>query len=163
MKVRPLQDRILVQRIEEEEVSAGGIIIPDSAKEKPSEGKVIACGKGKGRCPRGGARLRAVEIGDGDGSITIDRCPHEHGLWFDRGEMKAVIGCSSKGSEPEAEAVAAFFADMFQNTDAGNYVKFLRESRRQYAVLRNVPMTVPAVADPEVFDIIYGGNTIPAG
>ncbi|NNL84568.1 MAG: co-chaperone GroES [Myxococcales bacterium] len=47
MKVRPLQDRILVQRIEEEEMSAGGIIIPDSAKEKPSEGKVIAVGKGK--------------------------------------------------------------------------------------------------------------------
>jgi chaperonin GroES len=47
MKVRPLQDRILVHRIEEEEKSAGGIIIPDSAKEKPSEGKVIAVGKGK--------------------------------------------------------------------------------------------------------------------
>ena len=47
MKVRPLQDRILVHRIEEEEMSAGGIIIPDSAKEKPSEGKVIAVGKGK--------------------------------------------------------------------------------------------------------------------
>jgi chaperonin GroES len=47
MKVRPLQDRILVHRIEEEEQSAGGIIIPDSAKEKPSEGKVIAVGKGK--------------------------------------------------------------------------------------------------------------------
>ncbi|MBW2269647.1 MAG: co-chaperone GroES [Deltaproteobacteria bacterium] len=47
MKVRPLQDRILVQRIEEDEMSAGGIIIPDSAKEKPSEGKVIAVGKGK--------------------------------------------------------------------------------------------------------------------
>ncbi len=47
MKVRPLQDRILVQRIEEEETTAGGIIIPDTAKEKPSEGKVVACGKGK--------------------------------------------------------------------------------------------------------------------
>ena len=47
MKIRPLQDRILVQRIEEEETSKGGIIIPDSAKEKPQEGKVIAVGKGK--------------------------------------------------------------------------------------------------------------------
>ena len=47
MKVRPLQDRILVQRIEEESTTAGGIIIPDSAKEKPSEGKVVAVGKGK--------------------------------------------------------------------------------------------------------------------
>ena len=47
MKIRPLQDRILVHRIEEEEMSAGGIIIPDSAKEKPSEGKVMAVGNGK--------------------------------------------------------------------------------------------------------------------
>ncbi len=47
MKIRPLQDRIIVRRIDEEETSKGGIIIPDSAKEKPSEGKVIAVGKGK--------------------------------------------------------------------------------------------------------------------
>ena len=47
MKIRPLQDRILVKRIDEEEKTKGGIIIPDTAKEKPSEGKVVACGKGK--------------------------------------------------------------------------------------------------------------------
>jgi chaperonin GroES len=47
MKIRPLQDRILVKRIEEEEKSRGGIIIPDTAKEKPSEGRVLAVGKGK--------------------------------------------------------------------------------------------------------------------
>ncbi|MCH8132584.1 MAG: co-chaperone GroES [Deltaproteobacteria bacterium] len=47
MKIRPLQDRIIVKRIDEEETSKGGIIIPDSAKEKPSEGKVLAVGKGK--------------------------------------------------------------------------------------------------------------------
>jgi chaperonin GroES len=47
MKIRPLQDRILVKRIEEEEKTKGGIIIPDTAKEKPQEGKVIAAGKGK--------------------------------------------------------------------------------------------------------------------
>ena len=47
MKSRPLQDRIIVKRIEGDEVSPGGIIIPDSAKEKPQEGKVIAVGKGK--------------------------------------------------------------------------------------------------------------------
>ena len=47
MKIRPLQDRILVKRIDEEETTKGGIIIPDTAKEKPSEGKVIAVGKGK--------------------------------------------------------------------------------------------------------------------
>jgi chaperonin GroES len=47
MKIKPLQDRILVKRIEEEEKTKGGIIIPDSAKEKPQEGKVVAVGDGK--------------------------------------------------------------------------------------------------------------------
>jgi len=47
MKIKPLQDRILVKRIEEEEKTEGGIIIPDTAKEKPIEGKVVAVGKGK--------------------------------------------------------------------------------------------------------------------
>ena len=47
MKIRPLQDRLLVKRIDEEETSKGGIIIPDTAKEKPSEGKVLAVGNGK--------------------------------------------------------------------------------------------------------------------
>ncbi len=47
MKIRPLGDRILIKRVEEEEKSKGGIIIPDTAKEKPQEGKVIAVGKGK--------------------------------------------------------------------------------------------------------------------
>jgi chaperonin GroES len=47
MKIRPLQDRILVKRLKEEEKTKGGIIIPDSAKEKPSEGIVVAVGKGK--------------------------------------------------------------------------------------------------------------------
>ena len=47
MKIRPLGDRILVKRIKEEEKTNGGIIIPDTAKEKPQEGKVVAVGKGK--------------------------------------------------------------------------------------------------------------------
>jgi chaperonin GroES len=47
MKLRPLQDRIIVQRVEEETTTKGGIIIPDTAKEKPAEGKVIAVGNGK--------------------------------------------------------------------------------------------------------------------
>jgi chaperonin GroES len=47
MKIRPLQDRVIIRRIQEEETSKGGIIIPDTAKEKPQEGKVIAVGKGK--------------------------------------------------------------------------------------------------------------------
>jgi chaperonin GroES len=47
MKIKPLNDRVLVLRIEEEEKTSGGIIIPDTAKEKPQEGKVIAVGPGK--------------------------------------------------------------------------------------------------------------------
>ena len=47
MKIRPLQDRIIVKRVESEEKTKGGIIIPDSAKEKPMEGKVVAVGSGK--------------------------------------------------------------------------------------------------------------------
>ena len=47
MKIRPLQDRVIVERLAEEEKTKGGIIIPDTAKEKPMEGKVIAVGKGR--------------------------------------------------------------------------------------------------------------------
>ena len=47
MKIRPLHDRVIVKRIEEEETTKGGIIIPDTAKEKPIEGKIVAVGAGK--------------------------------------------------------------------------------------------------------------------
>ena len=47
MKVRPLQDRVIVKRVDEEQITKGGIIIPDTAKEKPIEGKVVAVGNGK--------------------------------------------------------------------------------------------------------------------
>lgn len=47
MKIRPLNDRVLVKRLEEEQKTAGGIIIPDTAKEKPAEGQVVAVGPGK--------------------------------------------------------------------------------------------------------------------
>ena len=47
MKIKPLNDRVLVARMDEEETTSGGIIIPDTAKEKPQEGKVIAAGPGK--------------------------------------------------------------------------------------------------------------------
>ena len=47
MKVKPLQDRLVIKRLEEEEKTKGGIIIPDAAKEKPQEGRVIAVGEGK--------------------------------------------------------------------------------------------------------------------
>ena len=63
MKLRPLQDRILVQRVEEESTTKGGIIIPDTAKEKPAEGKVKAVGNGK--VADDGKRV-ALEIKVGD-------------------------------------------------------------------------------------------------
>ena len=63
MKLKPLQDRILVQRVEEETTTKGGIIIPDSAKEKPAEGKVVAVGAGK--LGDDGKRV-ALEVKKGD-------------------------------------------------------------------------------------------------
>jgi chaperonin GroES len=63
MKLRPLQDRILVQRVEEETTTKGGIIIPDTAKEKPAEGKVVAVGNGK--IGDDGKRI-ALEVKKGD-------------------------------------------------------------------------------------------------
>ena len=63
MKIRPLHDRILVKRIEEEEVRRSGIIIPDTAKEKPQEGKVVAVGSGK--LLENGQRV-ALDVKSGD-------------------------------------------------------------------------------------------------
>ncbi|MBM3509895.1 MAG: co-chaperone GroES [Alphaproteobacteria bacterium] len=63
MNIRPLQDRVLVKRIEEETKTKGGIIIPDTAKEKPSEGTVIAVGKGT-RDKDG--KLHALDVKKGD-------------------------------------------------------------------------------------------------
>ena len=63
MKVKPLQDRIIVKRLDEEEKTKGGIIIPDAAKEKPQEGKVIAVGDGK--VLENGTKLKlSVKAGD---------------------------------------------------------------------------------------------------
>ena len=63
MNIRPLGDRLLVKRLEEEDKSKGGIIIPDSAKEKPQEGKVVAVGKGK---MLDDGKMVALEIKAGD-------------------------------------------------------------------------------------------------
>jgi chaperonin GroES len=63
MKLRPLQDRILVQRVKEDEKTKGGIIIPDTAKEKPAEGTVIAAGNGK--LSENGKRV-ALDVKKGD-------------------------------------------------------------------------------------------------
>lgn len=63
MNIRPLHDRILVKRLEEKEMTKGGIIIPDSAKEKPVEGEIIAVGKGKVN-EKGEVRPLDVKVGD---------------------------------------------------------------------------------------------------
>jgi chaperonin GroES len=63
MKIRPLGDRILVRRIKEEEKTKGGIFIPDTAKEKPQEGKIVAVGKGK---MTEAGKLVAPEVKAGD-------------------------------------------------------------------------------------------------
>ena len=63
MKIRPLQDRVIVKRVKEEEKSKGGIIIPDTAKEKPIEGDVIAVGNGKVN-EKGDVRKLDVKAGD---------------------------------------------------------------------------------------------------
>lgn len=63
MKIRPMHDRIVVERLEEQEVKKGGIIIPDTAKEKPQEGRVVAVGNG--RLTDDGKRLPLdVKVGD---------------------------------------------------------------------------------------------------
>ena len=63
MKIRPLQDRVLVKRVEKDNISQGGIIIPDSAKEKPMEATVVAVGNGK-TLDSGEVRALAVSVGD---------------------------------------------------------------------------------------------------
>jgi len=63
MNIRPLQDRVILKRMEEESTSAGGIVIPDSAAEKPSRGEIIAAGKGK-RLESGDVVPLDVKVGD---------------------------------------------------------------------------------------------------
>ena len=63
MKIRPLHDRVIVKRVEEERTSAGGIVLPDSATEKPSEGEILAVGHGK-LLDNGEVRALDVKVGD---------------------------------------------------------------------------------------------------
>jgi len=63
MKIKPLYDRVIIKRIEEEEKTKGGIVIPDTAKEKPIQGEVIAVGEGK-RLDNGSLRPLQVKVGD---------------------------------------------------------------------------------------------------
>ncbi len=78
MKIRPLQDRVVIRRLEQERTSAGGIVIPDTAAEKPDQGEVIAAGPGK-RDDNGKLRPLELQIGDrvlfgkyAGSNITID-------------------------------------------------------------------------------------------
>ncbi len=63
MKIRPLQDRVVIRRMEEERTSAGGIVLPDSATEKPAQGEVVAVGNGK-VTSSGDVRPLDVKVGD---------------------------------------------------------------------------------------------------
>jgi chaperonin GroES len=95
MKVRPLHDRLIIRRIEEKETVKGGIIIPDSAKEKPQEGQVIAVGNGK--VLENGTKLALdVKAGDkilfGKYSGTDIKIDGEEYLILREDEVLAVIG-----------------------------------------------------------------------
>jgi chaperonin GroES len=95
MKVRPLHDRLLVRRIEEKETVKGGIIIPDTAKEKPQEGEVIAVGSGK-ILDNGTKVTPDVKVGDkilfGKYSGTDIKIDGEELLILREDEVLAVIG-----------------------------------------------------------------------
>ena len=68
MKIRPLQDRVIVLRVDEEAKTAGGIIIPDTAKEKPQEGKIVAVGKGK---VGEDGKVQPLDVKKGDRILTL--------------------------------------------------------------------------------------------
>ena len=100
MKIRPLQDRILVRRVEEEEKTKGGIIIPDAAKEKPQEGIVIATGKGK---VRDDGSVTPLDLGNGDrvlfgkysgSEVTLDG---EEYVILREDDVLAIVGSEKKG------------------------------------------------------------------
>jgi len=95
MKVRPLHDRLLVRRIEEKETAKGGIIIPDTAKEKPQEGKVLAVGNGK--VLENGKKIALdVKVGDrilfGKYSGTEIKIDGEEVLIVREDEVLAIMG-----------------------------------------------------------------------
>jgi chaperonin GroES len=95
MKIRPLQDRLVVKRLAEEEKTTGGIIIPDSAKEKPVEGEVIAVGNGK-TLDNGTKVPMDVKVGDkilfGKYSGTDIKIDGEEVLILREDEVLAIVG-----------------------------------------------------------------------
>ena len=95
MKVRPLHDRLVVRRVEEKETAKGGIIIPDTAKEKPQEGEVLAAGNGK--VLENGTKVALdVKVGDkilfGKYSGTDIRIDGEDVLILREDEVLAILG-----------------------------------------------------------------------
>ena len=95
MKFRPLHDRVVVRRLESEEKTAGGIIIPDTAKEKPQEGEIVAVGNG-GRTESGELIAMDVEAGDrvlfGKWSGTEVKIDGEDLLIMKESDIMGVIG-----------------------------------------------------------------------
>ena len=105
MKVRPLHDRVIIKRVEEQETVRGGIIIPDTAKEKPQEGEVVAAGTGK-RLENGQIIPLEVKAGDrvlfGKYSGTEIKLEGEELLILREDEILGIIasnGASSKGKK----------------------------------------------------------------
>ena len=94
MKIRPLHDRLLVERLEEKEVKKGGIIIPDTAKEKPQEAKVIAVGNGK-VTDEGKKIPLAVKAGDkilfGQYSVCADKIDDKEYLIMREDDVLAIL------------------------------------------------------------------------
>jgi len=95
MKIRPLHDRVVIRRMEEETTSAGGIVIPDSATEKPAQGEIIAVGNGK-ITDSGDVRPLDVKVGDkvmfGKFSGTEVKIDGEELLVMREEDIVAVIG-----------------------------------------------------------------------
>jgi len=95
MKIRPLHDRVVVRRKEEEQLSAGGIVLPGSAQEKPNQGEVVAVGTGK-LLENGSVRELAVKVGDtivfgpyaGNNTVKVDG---EELIIMSEGEIYGVI------------------------------------------------------------------------
>src|SRR5437867_8329814 len=107
MKVRPLHDRVLIKRIEEQETVRGGIIIPDTAKEKPQEGEVMAVGTGK-RLENGQITPMEVKSGDrvlfGKYSGTEIKLDGQEMLILREDEILGILsGNGSKGKKQEED------------------------------------------------------------
>jgi chaperonin GroES len=107
MKFRPLHDRVVVRRVEQEEKTSGGIIIPDTAKEKPQEGEVVAVGPGA-RDENGQLRPLDVQAGDrilfGKWSGTEVKIDGEDLLIMKESDIMGVVEGTAKAAKPKKAA-----------------------------------------------------------